>query len=74
MAMILAGFGVLIAGSAAQGTVSAGGVVFIGPFPIAFGSGPGGRELALGSVVIGAVMIALVVLLGWRLTKERSAD
>ena len=72
MAMILTGFGILIAGSATQGTMSAGGVVFIGPFPIAFGSGPGGWELALGSVVIGAVILALVVLLGWRLSRARS--
>ncbi|MDG6900752.1 MAG: DUF131 domain-containing protein [Nitrososphaerota archaeon] len=62
--VIFAGFGLIAAGSAGQGSASAGGVIFIGPFPIVFGSGPGGSVLALVSVVIGGVMVALILLWG----------
>lgn len=67
--IFLAGLGLLVVGAAGQGSVSAGGVVFIGPFPIVFGSGPGGWALALVSVVIGGVMVALFLLLGWRFVR-----
>ena len=68
--IILAGFALVIAGSFGQGNVSTGGVVFIGPFPIVFGSGPGGWSLALGSVVIGAIMVILLFVWGRRLAKS----
>ena len=70
--IFLAGFGLLIAGAASQGGSSAGGVVFIGPFPIVFGSGPNGTSLALLSVVIGGVMVVLVVLWSWRVFRSRA--
>ena len=60
--IVLFGFGLLVLGATGQGNSSVGGVVFIGPFPIVFGSGPGGSSLALVSVIIGAVMLILVVL------------
>ena len=66
MLMVFAGFAILAAGSTSQGNSSAGGVIFIGPFPIVFGSGPGGPEIALISVVIGGVMLVLLLLWGWR--------
>jgi uncharacterized membrane protein len=69
--ILLIGFGLIIVGSVTQGGASTGGVVFIGPFPIVFGSGPGGSTLALLSVVIGGVMVALVLIWGWRLMKVR---
>jgi uncharacterized membrane protein len=69
LALFLVGFGLLFVGAAGQGNVSTGGVIFIGPFPIAFGSGPAGWELALVSVAIGGVMLALVLLWGWRFAK-----
>ena len=69
--IFLAGFGLLFVGAAGQGSVSTGGVVFIGPFPIVFGSGPGGGTLALLSVVIGGVMLALLLLWGWRSSKVK---
>lgn len=69
--VILGGFALVVAGSVGQGSSSAGGVVFIGPFPIAFGSGPDGGYLALASVVIGGVMMALLLLWGWRLLRIR---
>lgn len=69
--ILLLGFGLIIVGSATQGGASTGGAIFIGPFPIVFGSGPGGENLALVSVVIGAVMVALVMLWGWRMFGRR---
>jgi uncharacterized membrane protein len=62
--VFLAGFALLLAGILGQGGASVGGVVFVGPFPIAFGSGPGGWVLALGSVLIGAVMVVLLLVWG----------
>ena len=72
--IFLLGFGLIIIGSATQSGVSAGGVVFIGPFPIAFGSGPNGSSLALVSVVIGAVMVVLVMLWGWRMFGRKDGE
>jgi len=74
MLIFFLGFALIIIGSATQGNASAGGVVFIGPFPIAFGSGPNGSSLALVSVVIGAVMVALVMLWGWRMFERRGGE
>ena len=69
--VILAGFAVLSVGALAGGNASVGGVVFIGPFPIVFGAGPSGWELALGSVVIGGVMVLLLFLWAWGLSRSR---
>lgn len=60
--VFLAGFGLMLAGTIGQGSVSAGGVIFVGPVPIAFGAGPNGLALALGSVLIGAIVLALVLI------------
>ena len=72
LSVILFGFTLIIVGSVTQGSASAGGVIFIGPFPIVFGSGPNGSSLALVSVVIGGVMIALVILWGWRMAGKKN--
>ena len=72
--ILLVGFGLVFVGSANQEGGSAGGVIFIGPFPIAFGSGPNGWSLALVSVVIGAVMLVLVILWGWLTARKRSVE
>jgi uncharacterized membrane protein len=72
--IFLLGFALIIVGSATQGGASAGGVIFIGPFPIAFGSGPNGPSLALVSVVIGGVMLALVILWGWMIAGKRNDE
>ena len=69
--VIVAGFALVLAGSVGQGSSSVGGVVFIGPFPIVFGSGPGGGFLALASVVIGGIMVILLLLWGWRLSRMK---
>jgi uncharacterized membrane protein len=60
--IILAGMLVLVISAAGQGQASVGGAIFIGPFPIAFGTGPSGTSLALVSVIIGAVLIGLTFL------------
>ena len=70
--IFLLGFALIIFGSPTRGGVSVGGVIFIGPFPIAFGSGSNGSSLALVSVVIGAVMLALVILWGWLVVRKRN--
>ncbi len=69
--ILLAGIGLLVVGTTEQGNASTGGVIFIGPFPIVFGSGPGGTTLGLGSVLIGGVMLILLLIWGWRLSKAR---
>jgi uncharacterized membrane protein len=69
--LLLAGFALLVIGSAGSGNVSTGGVVFIGPIPLAFGSGPEGWQLALVSVVIGGVMLVILLLWGWRFSRIR---
>ncbi len=69
--VFIAGLALILAGTMGQGSVSTGGVVFIGPFPIVFGSGPSGAELAVVSVVIGGVMLALLLLWGWRLYRVK---
>ena len=69
--IFLAGFALLFVGAFGQGSVSTGGVVFIGPFPIVFGSGPSGTQLAVASVVIGGVMLVLFLLWGWRFYRAK---
>ena len=70
--MVIAGFGLVFATSLAQGGASVGGVVFIGPFPVVFGSGSAGWPLALASLLVGAVTVGLMLLLGFRLQRGRS--
>jgi uncharacterized membrane protein len=67
------GLGLVLVGTAGQGNVSTGGVVFIGPVPIVFGSGPGGEALALMSLLIGGVMIVLFLLWGWRFARMKES-
>lgn len=71
--VFLTGLGIIFAGTLGQGSASVGGVVFIGPFPIVFGSGPGGLGLAIGSLVIGAVMVLLLLVWGMRLGRKEGA-
>ena len=72
--ILLVGFGLIFVGSANQEGGSAGGVIFIGPLPIAFGSGPNGWSLALVSVVIGGVMLVLVILWSWLIVRKRNVE
>lgn len=74
--IILFGFGLLVIGSATNSPSSSsssfGGVVFIGPFPIVFGSGPGSGTLTLIAVVISAAMI-LAFLLSFLRYRQRTS-
>jgi uncharacterized membrane protein len=78
MAVVAAGVmlmaaGILVmlaeAGPSLQG--STGGVIFIGFIPIAFGSGPDGSLLLVASVLLAAVMVAILAL---SLRGPRNAD
>ena len=64
--IIIAGVAVLLLGSASQGGVSTGGFILIGPFPIVFGSGTNGGQLATLALAVGVLMITLVSVLAWR--------
>jgi uncharacterized membrane protein len=57
--LIVIGIGIVVLGTLSSTSTSAslGGVVFIGPFPIVFGSGPGSGLLALTALIIAAVMV-----------------
>jgi len=64
--IIIAGVAVLLLGSASQGGMSTGGFILIGPFPIVFGSGTNGGQLATLALAVGVLMIILVSVLAWR--------
>ncbi len=73
IALVVVGIGLLAYGLGGQGNVSSGGFILIGPFPIVFGSGSSGGELALLSVILGVVMLVLLLVMGFRfksLTRE----
>jgi uncharacterized membrane protein len=55
--LVVAGVLILALGSLASGSGSVGGVVFIGPFPVVFGSGPGSGAIELTALIIAAVMV-----------------
>ncbi|MDG7011556.1 MAG: DUF131 domain-containing protein [Nitrososphaerota archaeon] len=63
--MVAVGFGMVFAATLGDGSTSVGGAVFIGPFPIVFGSGSDGWPLALGSLLVGAVMVGLILIWGY---------
>ncbi len=73
VALILAGFSLMLAGSAAlllsaaaspapAGT-SYGGVILIGPLPIIYGAGPQGLRMAELAALLSLVLIAAAILL-----------
>ena len=65
--IIFVGITIMALGSA-QGPSSTGIVIFIGPIPIIFGSGPQSGELILIGLVIciAMVVMSLLWLLSWR--------
>ena len=64
--LILAGFALLLLGSAGGANVSTGGFVLIGPVPIVFGSGTNGSIVAVLAVCMGLLMLFWLVLLARR--------
>jgi uncharacterized membrane protein len=59
---------VALGGISGAGSASTGVVIFIGPFPIVFGSGPNSGVLIAIGLFIALVMVLLTLLsfLGWR--------
>ena len=64
--LVLAGFVLLLLGSAGESNVSTGGFVLIGPVPIVFGSGTNGSIVAVLAVCMGILMLFWFVLLARR--------
>jgi len=69
MLLLLLGFVFVIVGiiliaisSFEGGSVSLGGVIFIGPFPIVFGAGPDAEWLIAISIILAIVSVVLFVL------------
>ena len=69
MLLLMIGFVVVIVGiiliassSFGSGSVSVGGVIFIGPFPIVFGAGPDVAWLIAISIILAVVCMVLFVL------------
>jgi uncharacterized membrane protein len=61
-ALILVGTALVVIGSLGSSNVSTGVVIFIGPIPIAFGSGTNGGVLVLIALVAAVGMILLFYL------------
>jgi len=66
LVLVVAGLAVMVAGSATAAGTSIGGFILIGPFPIVFGTGNNGEGLALLSVMLGVLMVALMFALSFR--------
>jgi uncharacterized membrane protein len=65
--IIIVGMALVFLGSASQGGVSTGGFILIGPFPIVFGTGANGGQLAFLALVVGLLILVLLSALLWRL-------
>jgi len=71
--LVIAGIAVIFAASlAGGGSGSFGGVIFIGPFPIVFGSGPNFAYFVLIGVIVTAISIVLFFIMRRRFLKEDS--
>lgn len=69
IAFVFAGIVVVVVASAALGSGSFGAVIFIGPFPIVFGSGPNAAWLILVGIILSVISIIIFVVLNRRLGK-----
>lgn len=68
VALVFVGFAIVVVASLflGGGSSSVGGVIFIGPIPIVFGSGPDATWL----VLIGVVLAALSVVAFWVMNRR----
>lgn len=71
---VLVGMAMVVIGSAGEGDLSAGGFVLIGPFPIVFGTGTNGGQLAALALAVGLLMLILLSVLAWRFALAVSAS
>jgi len=62
IALVFVGVAVLVVVAMLGGSGSVGGVIFIGPIPIVFGTGPDSAWLILISLIVAALSIAVFVL------------
>ncbi len=70
--IFLGAFAVFVSAAIGSGSSSssAGVVIFIGPFPIVFGSGPDAGLLILAAVIIAAISIALFAIFQRRTLRQ----
>jgi uncharacterized membrane protein len=64
--LVAAGIALVAFGSAGEAGASTGGFILIGPFPIVFGTGSSGGNLALLSVLLGGLMILMLFVMSVR--------
>jgi len=70
-ATVLIGLIVMVVAAAESGSVSSGGIIFIGPIPIVFGSGPGSQWLVLFVIILAVLTITMFLILSRRPTVTR---
>lgn len=63
---MLVGMAMVVIGSAGEGDLSTGGFVLVGPFPMVFGTGTNGGQLAALALAAGLLMLILLSVLAWR--------
>ena len=68
--LVIVGVLLVFAAGIGNGSTSSGIVIFIGPIPIVFGSGPASGLLILIGVIIAAVSLALFVVLRRRMQEN----
>jgi len=69
--LVLVGVAVVVAASLLNGGSASGAVViFIGPFPIVFGAGPGATWLVLIGIILTALSIILFVVMRRKMTEK----
>ncbi|MEM0117660.1 MAG: DUF131 domain-containing protein [Conexivisphaerales archaeon] len=71
--LIFAGVAALAVSGIQQGSTSVGGVIFIGPFPIVFGAGPGYQYLLPVSLII-AILILVLSFLMYRSSRAKQKE
>jgi uncharacterized membrane protein len=65
--LISVGIAVVVVASVVLGSGSVGAVIFIGPFPIVFGSGPNATWLILIGIILAVVSVIIFVIMNRRL-------
>lgn len=74
LALTLLGGSLMVVGATRETNVSVGGVVFVGPIPIAFGYGPQGPILVLVSAILLLAMALVFVSLFLRRRKAEGTE
>jgi uncharacterized membrane protein len=72
IALVFVGIAILVVASLSQGgSGSVGVVIFIGPFPIVFGSGPNSIWLILIGITLGVLSLVLFLIINRRYRSKR---